>query len=87
MQDPKKALPNFKLTKPKQEPCLDVLGGFITAFELHKQKILTDIEMKQRKIDAGKFMIEAKMHLWYVNEDASYWKLMRKDEEWHFRDE
>jgi len=72
-------VPNFKLLKP----LVTTGGDFITA----KEKLLNDIEMQERIIDGQKFLIEARMHLWYVNEDSSYWKGFFNDQTWHFRDE
>lgn len=80
MEGKQTSLPNFKLLKPKQEPILDVEGNFITA----KQKLLSDIEMKERQVDAAKFLIEAKMNLWYVNEDYGYWRFRDDSKFWHF---
>ena len=74
-------LPNFKLLKPTK--ALVTTGGdFITA----KEKLLNDIEMQERIIDGQKFLIEAKMGLWYVNDDASHWQNKHKAQEWHFKD-
>ncbi len=64
-------LPNFTLRKPAGT----VESGFISALEKEK-----------RRVDKGKFLIEAKMGLWNVNEDSSYWKKKHDRRYWHFRD-
>ncbi len=60
----KKPLPNFKLRKCP-EPILDVDGKFLTALDI-------EIERTKRKLDAGKFLIEARMDLWDVREPQHY---------------
>lgn len=60
------SLPNFRLRK--QEDLFDQFTGFISA----KQKMLNDVERLERKQDAAKFLIEARMDLWDVRHPYHY---------------
>lgn len=55
------AIPNFRLRRPA--PIVET--GFTSALEL-------EIERTKRKLDAGKFVIEARMDLWDVREAWHY---------------
>lgn len=57
-------LPNFNLRRCPA-PILNVDGSFSTALEL-------EIEKTKRKLDAGKFLIEARMDLWDVRDPWHY---------------
>ncbi len=62
--DTSPALPNFKI-RQCPGPILEVNGGFITALDV-------EIEKTKRKLDAGKFLIEARMNLWDVRHPEHY---------------
>ncbi len=59
-----KTLPNFSLRRCPA-PILDTEGKFITALDI-------EIEKTKRKLDAGKFLIEARMDLWDVRHPWHY---------------
>ncbi len=57
-------LPNFKIRRCPA-PILDTDGKFLTALDI-------EIEKTKRKLDAGKFLIEARMGLWDVRLPQHY---------------
>lgn len=71
------------------EPVLDVTGKFISASVLQQKlkvrhareqndHLLRRIEMEERRVDAAKFLIEAKMGLWNEKELPSFRIMKRK---------
>ena len=78
--DPR-GMPNFSLKKCLS-PILTVNGTFITA-----RIALEQNERLARRADAAKFLIEAKMGLWMVNEDYSYLKGKHNLKAFHFAED
>lgn len=71
------------------EPILDVRGRFISASVLNERikvrqarqqndHLLRRIEMEQRRVDAAKFLVEAKMGVWDEKELPSFKILKRR---------
>lgn len=60
-------LPNFKLRRESIMKTEDV-QGYVTA----RQLLEIETEETKRKLDAGKFLIEARMDLWDIREPQHY---------------
>ncbi len=60
-------LPNFKLRRASVMETEEV-QGYISA----KQLLEIEIEHTKRKLDAGKFLIEARMDLWDIRQPHHY---------------